>query len=152
MLDFVNNINRSHLNAISDQLNTYPQSQSTIENITNDIALLFKNASNIIFPTTARAIRPTQNNNKPWFGADCHRTRKKYNSAKYKYKVSRTDYYKRMLNKASKHYKNTINFYVNNYKHNKAKKLRPMAKTRPKHYSKFLNGLKRKARDITAQT
>ena len=152
ILDFVNNVDRSHLQAISDQLNTYPQSQSTIENITNDIALLFKNAINITFPTTASEVRPTQNNNKPWFGSDCNRARKKYNRAKHKYKVSRTDYNKSMLNKASKQYKNTINFHVNNYRHNKAKKLRSMATKRPKHYCKFLNGLKRKAQDNNGPT
>ena len=152
ILDFVNNVDRSHLQAISDQLNTYPQSQSTTENITNDIALLFKNASNITFPATASEFRPIQNNKKPWFGSDCHRARKKYNRAKHKYKVSRTDYNKRMLNKASKQYKNIINFHVNNYRHNKAKKLRSMATKRPKHYWKFLNGLKRKARDNNGPT
>ena len=61
--------------------------------------------------------------------------------------ISSTDYNKSMLNKASKQYKNTINFHVNNYRHHKAKKLRSMATKRPKHYWKFLKGLKRKARD-----
>ena len=106
-----------------DQLNTYSQSQSTIENITNNIALLFSNTSSATFTTRARVSRPPLKNNKPWFGSKCHHARKKYNRAKQKYNVSPTAFYKRMLNTASKQYKRTINYHVKNYKFDNAKKL-----------------------------
>ena len=130
-----------------DQLNTYPQSQSTIENITNNTALLFNNTSSATFTTRARVSRPPLKNNKPWFGSKCHRARKKYNRAKQKYNVSPTAFYKRMLNTASKQYKRTISYHVKNYKFDKAKKLRLMSTKSPKYYWKFLNGLKPKSRE-----
>ena len=104
------------------------------------------------FNTSVRRFYSSTNNNKPWFGLNCHRARKKYNRTKRKYHESPTNCNKRILNKTSKQYKHTINFYVKNYKFNKAKKLRLMSSKRPKYYWKFLNGLKPKSRDDNSPT
>ena len=124
----------------------------TIQNVTNKISLLFQNTNTMTFNTNARRFYPSTNNNKPWFGSNCHRARKKCNRAKRKYYESPTNYNKRILNKTSTQYKRTINFYVKNYKFNKTKKLRLMSSKRPKYYWKFLNGLQPKIRDGNSQT
>ena len=146
ILDFVNNLDRSHIQSIMDQLNTYPQFQSTIENLSNNIAPLFSNTSRATFTSRTRASRPPLKNNKPWFGSKCHRARKKYNRAKQIYNLLPTDFNKRMLNTASKQYKHIINYHIQNYKFDKAKKLRSMS-TKRQYYWKFLNGLKAKSRE-----
>ena len=76
----------------------------------------------------------------------------KYHRAKKKYNNLPNDYNKRMLDKKSKEYKQTINFHVQNYKFTKVNKLRSLSSKKTKHYWKFLNNLKPSSRDDNTPT
>ena len=129
--EFCRNIDAAHLSNICDQLHTYPQSENTIEYITNEVSQLFSNASKNTF-TDSRRNMSNFHNKKPWFGLKCQRARKKYHKAKSRYNAFPNNYNKRMLNKASKIYKQTINYFVKEYNHKKANKLRSLHTTSPK--------------------
>ena len=147
LVDFIANIDPERVESISAQLNSYPHSLGTIEHITNEIVSLFDAASNSAFTSFHARHVHTCSDNKPWFGSQCNRARKKYHRAKRKYNLFPTNLNKRMLNKTSKEYKRVINFHISKYKHSNANKLRHMSSNRPKHYWKLLNKLKPKSRD-----
>ena len=152
---FANNIDLRHLDAIIEILDSQDRSQSTVECVTNEISLLFNNASHLTFTQSTNGMRkhlPFTNKNKPWFGAKCHQAREKYHRAKKKYNSLPNDYNKRMLDKKSKEYKQIINFHVKNYKLNKVNKLRSLSSKKPKHYWKFLHSLKPSSRDDDTPT
>ena len=76
---FANNIDPMHLNAINELLDSGDRSQLNVERVTNEISLLFHNASSLTFTRYKNASRkhlPFKNKDKPWFGANCHEARK----------------------------------------------------------------------------
>ena len=149
-IDFKNSINLTLLDSISTQLNTYPQSQATIEHITKQISKVFESASNQAFDNNSPKRRYYSPNNSPWFGTECHSARRKYHRAKRKYNELPSTYNKRILNSTSKQYKKKMHFYIDKFNHSKAKKLRSMHAKTPKQYWKFLNSLKSKTNDECA--
>ena len=77
-VDFCNNLNQEKIHNISSQLNTYLQSQETIDIITHELNVVFQNSAEITFPGRTARKHLSKNNvgNKPWFGQKCHQAKK----------------------------------------------------------------------------
>ena len=60
--------------------------------------------------------------NKPWFGFKCKKARKSYNKARKRYQIHKNSGNKANLKAESKHYKNTMNKYINLFKKNQLRK------------------------------
>ena len=84
------------------------------------------------------------NNHKPWFGKECKTARRNYHLAKRIHHNIKSDENRANLLEASKHYKKTMNKFINKYTKSKCNKLRHMSTHEPKSYWKFLNSLNKK--------
>ena len=153
--EFSTNIDQILLTDLTNQLNNvnlHTIEQDDINEITEKISTIFFESSTKAFPnnrpkpnaTTPNNQSPNKNNSKdkPWFGRDCRIKRKLYRKAKHNYANNRCVENKNKLDKASKNYKKTINFYISKFRHKNAHKLRSMQKNCPKDYWKYLNSLK----------
>jgi hypothetical protein len=78
---------------------------------------------------------------KAWFGPQCRRARNSYNKARKNYKLHKNDLNKSRLKSASKHYKRTMNIFINKHKLQKERKLRTMSLYKPRDCWKYLNSL-----------
>lgn len=142
------NLDADVINNINCQLDQFPQSHHTIEQVTYEIQKLFQNAAEKTFPQCIEAQFTTSSiNNKPWFGPKCHRARKNYHDAKSTYLSNPNTDTKLRFKHASKLYKRTMNFYIKKHKQNNATKLRELNDKNPKRYWKFLNSLKSNKKD-----
>ena len=82
---FVSNINPNAIDQILNLMDTYPKSQQTIEHITDELQSVFHQASTSTFPENKTHFQNNHSaNNKPWFGPQCFKARKKYHTAKKK--------------------------------------------------------------------
>ena len=147
-VDFCNNLNQEKIHNISSQLNTYPQSQVTIDFVTHELKVVFQNSAEINFPERIARKHLSKNNagNKPWFGQKCHQARKDYLKAKINYSKNKNSQNSLSLKLATKQYKRTMHFFIKKEKHDKSQKLRAMTTKKPKHYWKYLNSLKPKGK------
>ena len=73
--NFINNIDLIQLEEIKLQLNTNPQSQITIEHITNELQQLFEKSAHSTFQPASNKHKHTNKDNKPWFGPKCFQAR-----------------------------------------------------------------------------
>ena len=137
--DFLNNINTQNIAQI--ELLCESESPPAIDSITNEISRIFKDSATKTFPNKTF---DRSKNDKPWFGHKCRRDRKAYHKAKSKYNKVKSFRNRDNLKRASKNYKKTMNFYINQYKFSKSAKLRNLHSRNPKHYWKFINSLKGK--------
>jgi len=142
--DFVNKIDPERIQTLTDRLIQDPQSADAIDYVTEEIALIFRNAAQATFPSRNTVNYSTKSKNKPWFGPKCNAARKNYHEAKQNYKISPNSDNKLRLQNASKQYKRTMNFYIKKYQTNNQSKLRNLSSKNPKQYWKFLNSLKPK--------
>ena len=140
--NFNDNINSEQLNAVLEELDSFPQNQNTIDNLTDKIAKIFKDSAEKSFNPIKKTYKSKINKKKPWFGPECQRARKRYHRAKTKYRNYPSGYNKNELNHASKSYKKIIHYYVSKFKFDRAKQLRSLASSSPKEYWKFLRKLK----------
>ena len=147
---FIININKPQLEELYLSLNTYPQSQQTLDYITHELQNIFENASSKTFINQNLNYRNNYPNNKPWFGSKCHQSRNQYHEAKAKYNINKNCDNKLSLKHASNHYKRTIKFYVNKEKLSTSAKLREMNDKNPKKYWKFIRGLKPKTKESSS--
>ena len=116
--DFVNNVDQNKLSNLCEQLNTYPQSQDTVDFISTELQSIFETAANKSFPHN-NCIYPNiknQHKTKPWFGSQCLRARRSYHLAKSNYNKTKDNQTKHTLNLASKQYKQTMDFLLKNIK------------------------------------
>ena len=148
--EFLNNIDVAQIIDLSNQLNTFPQSQNTVEHITSELTSLFSSSADATFTQPSHS--PRINNRRPWFGPACKRARKTYHRARTKYNRHPSEYNKTNLKNASKAYKRTIYQYVREYKHAQATKLRNMKTSNPKHYWNFLKKMKPKSKSTPSPT
>lgn len=151
--NFVRNINTDEINSLTLELELQPDSQQTIENVTNKLKLLFENTANLTFPTGPNF----HNNNsdrfdKPWFGNKCKKARDNYHNAKDEYRKNKSQNTKLRLKNASKQYKRVMNYYIKEHKHKNTETLRNLHEKSPKQYWKYINSLKPKTKNIDAPT
>jgi len=150
--DFVQNINHAMVSDINNMLNLFPRSfpvqQNAIDGITNKLSQLFRDSANMTFPRVDRPSRSNHVNNssntrnsKPWYGHRCRNARTTYNRARKRYKITKSISDRQALNSASKSYKRTMNYHINQYKFNQANKLRGISQRDPKAYWNFLKRL-----------
>ena len=104
---FSNNIDQDQLQSLINQLNTYPQSQQTIEYITMQIQELFHKSASLTFPQKNISHNYVKHNttNKPWFGPNCHNARQKYHKLRNSYKKHKSAENKCKMHHPSKEYK-----------------------------------------------
>ena len=67
--------------------------------------------------------------------------RKKYHSARNKYRRFRNDRNRTELQQSSKEYKKVMNYHINKHTLKKANKLRQMHSAKPKEYWRYLNSI-----------
>ena len=83
---FVNTMNHEKINEILSQMNTYPQSQQTVEYITGELQLIFNQAHTSTYPENNKKFyKKGHENNKSWFGPKCSKARSIYHNAKNEY-------------------------------------------------------------------
>ena len=80
-------------------------------------------------------------NHKHWFGPQCNQARKKYHSARNKYRRFRNDRNRTELQQSSKEYKKVMNYHINKHTLKNANKLRQMHSAKPKEYWRYLNSI-----------
>ncbi|MES9885167.1 MAG: reverse transcriptase family protein [Sedimenticola sp.] len=138
---FANNINTTKLN----NLLLLPDSKDIINQITSEISSVFETAVQKTFPVYHGKI---SENDKPWFGTECKRSRKAYHQAKTQYHRNKTSHNKSKLRRTSKQYKHTMHKHIYKHKYRNEQKLRNMHKQHPKQYWKFINSLKSKSKTV----
>ena len=111
--------------------------KSCINAVVNEIACVFINAAETSFPVHVQKTNPQ--NNKPWFGPQCHKARKRYHMARNKYRRLRNEHSRTTLQDSSKSYRKTMNLHINKHKWKNANKLRQMHTAKPKEYWRYLN-------------
>ena len=128
-------------------------SQTNIDEITSDIANLFKNCSKQTFGTITKS---KMNSNKfplrvthPWFDRTCKRSRDIYHKTRKAYNKYKTPYFKQLLKSVSKQYKSTILHAQKKYKSDRIDKIRYLKHSDPRQYWNILNS-KPKQSNITA--
>ena len=141
---FNENIDITKLKDLDSYLDTIGP-EITQENM-NEITLKLNNlfldsAEKTLEKTGASTSMNTFKYDKPWFGLKCKKARKSYNKARKRYQIHKNSGNKANLKAESKHYKNTMNKYINQFKKNQQAKLRKMHKKSPKEYWKYLNSL-----------
>ena len=118
--------------------------KSEINEIADDIGILFNNSAKDTFSRKQYTCTKTMRNSsftKPWFGPQCNKARRRYHIARRKYFIHKNDQYRCELNRASKHYKQTINTYTCKHKTRNERKLRELHSRRPRDFWKILNNL-----------
>lgn len=144
---FIENVNVEKIRAIEQQLNiqitAHEMDQNFMDNISSQLSNIFLDSANVTFKTATSNKRREQRN-KPWFGPACKTARRKYNNAKKKFNVHRSNETRRNLLSASKNYKGIMNKFINKYNKENESKLRNMQRKQPKDYWKYLNSLKNK--------
>jgi hypothetical protein len=148
--DFVQNISQRDINEIIrniDSIQDLSTTKSKLNCISEQIASLFHSSARRSFP--AKQNNRSYNNknynnnkNKPWFGPHCKKARHKYHVARKQYMTHKNDQYRTQLARASKHYKQVMNTYINKHKFENERKLRQIHTKNPKDYWKILNSIK----------
>ena len=140
---FIDSIDMDKVSLLHAKLDAFTPSNENLDNITEDLALIFNNAS-------ARAFNPKRQQlqkrpfDKPWFGPACKIARKKYHRARNIYNQNKNVQTKNNLNFFSKQYKITMNKYIHKYKKGKIDKLRSMRTKNPKDYWNYIKSLDKK--------
>ena len=144
---FIENINVEKIRAIEHQLNQQITGdeidQNFMDNISSQLSNIFLDSASASFET-ATPNKRSDKSNKPWFGSACKVARRKYNNAKKKFNIHRSNLNRRNLLNASKNYKGIMNKFINKYNKKNESKLRNMLRKQPKDYWKYLNSLKNK--------
>jgi hypothetical protein len=146
---FVQNLNPVYLQELNNLINT---SESNINDtkyyvnkVTELISRVFAESAEMTFIQGQRSNRHSDESktcsSKAWFGPQCRRARNSYNKARKNYQLHKNDLNKSRLKSASKHYKQTMNVFINKHKLQKERKLRAMSSHKPRDYWKYLNSL-----------
>lgn len=146
--EFCHNIDPESLTEIHSLLDVAPPDiKMHLNKVTDKISNLFINSANKTFPArkTYGKQLPKRDQNyekgKPWFGPHCKKARNAYHYARKAFQLHKCMVNKTRLNKASVHYKKTMNTYMAKHKYTVEKKLRTMSTNKPKDYWKFINSL-----------
>ena len=113
--------------------------QQHIDEVALKITKLYEQTAEKTFTKEFCPYSNTSNENKPWFGYRCKKSKLLYNRARKRYQNCKSDRNKTSLHNASKFYKQTMNKYINEYNQKQQAKLRKMQKASPKEYWKYLN-------------
>ena len=149
--DFVANIDQYKISDIKRYLGNMQENISSvnadnINAICTKIGELFADASDKSFPTSTY-INNNNNedkiNSKKWFGHNCHNARRNYHIARKINNVNPSETNKKNLKTASKNYKQTMNFHINQYNKNMQEKLRNLKSKNPKDFWKIINSLEK---------
>ena len=142
---FNENIDITKLKDLDSCLDTIgPEiTQENMNEITLKLNDLFLDSAEKTLEKTgaSTSMNTSKYDNKPWFGFKCKKARKSYNKARKRYQIHKNSGNKANLKAESKHYKNTMNKYINQFKKNQQAKLRKMHRKSPKEYWKYLNSL-----------
>lgn len=129
------------LSTIEDLYTNLKPTDSSINEITSQLANVLTNAAKLSFPIT-NPRNTKQRMPKSFFGPKCNAARKQYHIARKTYKRFRNKRNHTFLLQSSRQYKRTLNFYINKQKHSNAQRLREIHSKQPKTYWRYLNSLK----------
>ena len=130
------------------EINRVTSVNSACEDLKN---MLLKAANNTFksFCITCKTKKPKTSTKtaipKPWFDDSCKESRKKYKSAKNRYKHTKTTADLVSMRNSSRVYKRCIRRSVVKHRRTEANRIRNLKTTDPKEYWKILNGNKSKA-------
>ena len=144
---FTSNIDQSKIDMILEKITT---AENNLESITqNNINCIAEDISRLFVDTSEKTFGYIENKNKKptnhapsWFGKNCRIARNKFHTAKYQYKIRKSETNKNNLRQKSKEYKSVMKKYNYEFKTKKANKLKSLGKTNPKAFWKILNGKK----------
>ena len=146
--EFIENISEEQINHLISTIqnsnapsNSDSSNHSKIDWFTTEIEKLLITSAEKTFSTPKHRFHTNHKKHKPWFGLDCHKARKQYNKAHRKYSKHPSMENKINYKNTCKHYKATMNKYINRYNKNNEDKLRTMHSKQPKDYWKYLNKL-----------
>ena len=111
------------------------------------------NISEIFTESRLKTFQSTSNqdenpNDKRWFGPKCRLARQKYHLARKLNQQTPSSTNKINLKKASKSYKQTMNFYLNKFNHETQEKLRSLKSKNPKEFWKIMNKIEKKMTEM----
>ena len=85
---------------------------------------------------------------KPWFGLQCNKTRKRYQTARKNHSLHKNDASRRIMLNASKRYKATIKKYHSKHLIGLQNKIRQLRTEQPKQYWKLIISINKKKDNI----
>ncbi|MES9903304.1 MAG: reverse transcriptase family protein, partial [Sedimenticola sp.] len=139
---YIHNLDTCKVHNIKQLIDELPVniSKHEINSIAYSISEMFNEAAHKTFPNTTFN-RSNKNNDKNWFGHQTNKARRKYHAARKLYTKHKNNQYKLELNRASKHYKQTMNTFIMKHKTINEQKLRDMHSNKPKDFWKIIKNL-----------
>ena len=144
--EFVHNIDRNLVQAISTKLQSLPSgnfSKYDINSIASQVKRLFVNTAKATFKKPAIVSSKTKRT-KPWFGLQCRKAQRKYYTARRLNFIQNTSTSRRKMINSCKRYKSTMKKYRNLHLQKLQKNIRNMRTNRPKDYWKLINSIDKK--------
>ena len=90
-------------------------------------------------------------NSKPWFGLQCQKARKKYQTARKNNNIQNSIVSKRIMINTSKKYKATVKKYYSKHIAALQNKIRKLRTEKPKDYLKLINSINKKTENISVE-
>ena len=88
----------------------------------------------------------------PWFNKECINKRTNYRRARGKYRRSKSDIDKTLVDQACKKYKNTMKLARKEYTKKQTETVRRLRKSKPQEYWKLLNPKQKRVCDVSLES
>ena len=147
---FISNIERSELlklNALLESSKTQPIDKKLMNKFAFDIKSIFYKSAQRSFKKPV-VISKKVKHPKPWFGLQCNKARKRYQTARKNHSLHKNDASRRIMLNASKRYKATIKKYHSKHLIGLQNKIRQLRTEQPKQYWKLINSIDKKKDNI----
>ena len=144
------NIDRSELlklNALLESSKTQPIDKKLMNKFASDIKFIFHKSAQCSFKKPV-VISKNVKHPKPWFGLQCNKARKRYQTARKNHSHQKNDASRRIILNASKRYKATIKKYHSKHLIGLQNKIRQLRTEQPKQYWKLINSIDKKKDNI----
>lgn len=144
---FCENLSVDQIKKIENLLNSIQISgsfsQTEADHVVSELCNLFQSNCEKTFGYQTTYVENNLNGNKnqypKWYGQKCKRARKNFHTAKYMYKLRRTETNRIFLKSKSKEYKNTLRTFFNKSKQESVERLRNIKNSDPRRYWKIIN-------------
>ena len=132
-------------NALLESSKTQPIDKKLMNKFAFDIKSIFHKSAQRSFKKPV-VISKKVKHPKPWFGLQCNKARKRYQTARKNHSLHKNDASRRIY--ASKRYKATIRKYHSKHLIGLQNKLRQLRTEQPKQYWKLINSIDKKKDNI----
>ncbi|MEW8546901.1 MAG: reverse transcriptase family protein, partial [Candidatus Thiodiazotropha sp.] len=147
---FINNIIKNKINELNLMLENSRDcllDKSIIDDFASKIKDIFHQSAKKSFKSYTFLSKKVKHS-KPWFGLQCQKNRKKYQTARKNNNIQKSNASKRIMINASKKYKATVKKYYSNHIVGLQNKIRKLRTEKPKDYWKLINSINKKAENI----